>query len=78
MFLVTERSFSMFGLCVEQVARMANDGLLPAVRCARHFRFDPQRLRVWVGNGGAEGWRRTRAVSAISQSESMVMPSEVT
>lgn len=33
---------------------------MPAIRCGRQFRYDPERLAEWARGGGAGGWRRER------------------
>jgi excisionase family DNA binding protein len=57
-FLTVEMVAELYMLKKRQVRHMANEGLLPSIRCGRQFRFDPERLRIWAENGGAGGWRR--------------------
>jgi excisionase family DNA binding protein len=42
----------------DRVAAMAREGLLPAIRCGRSWRFAPTRLQEWMELGGAGGWKR--------------------
>jgi len=57
-FLTVAMVAKQYRLTERQVRAMANDGILPAIRCGRQFRFDPDRLRIWAEHGGAGGWRR--------------------
>jgi len=43
----------------DRVATMAREGLLPAIRCGRSWRFAPTRLWEWMESGGAGGWKRS-------------------
>ena len=43
----------------DRVATMAREGLLPAIRCGRSWRFAPSRLMKWMEAGGAGGWKRS-------------------
>lgn len=45
----------------DRVATMAREGLIPAIRCGRSWRFSPSRLREWMESGGAGGWKRLRS-----------------
>ena len=44
---------------VDRVAAMAREGLLPAIRCGRTWRFSLSRLNEWMESGGAGGWKRS-------------------
>ncbi|MGA2713571.1 MAG: hypothetical protein ABSG41_10740 [Bryobacteraceae bacterium] len=37
---------------------MAREGLLPAIRCGRTWRFSPDQVNTWMQGGGAGGWKR--------------------
>lgn len=45
---------------IDHVYGLVRDGVLPAIRVGRAWRFDEQKLRHWIERGGAGGWRRER------------------
>jgi excisionase family DNA binding protein len=57
--LRTDEVAAILDISAERVATMAREGLLPAVRCGRTWRFGPSRLYRWMESGGAGGWRRS-------------------
>ncbi|MEW6047003.1 MAG: helix-turn-helix domain-containing protein [Bacillota bacterium] len=45
----------------DRVYQLVREGLLPAVRVGRQIRFDADKLRDWIEQGGCAlpgGWRR--------------------
>ena len=60
--LRTDEVAEILDIPAERVATMARQGLLPAVRCGRSWRFAPSRLRQWMEWGGAGGWKRPSPV----------------
>jgi excisionase family DNA binding protein len=42
----------------QQIRRLVREGIIPAIRCGRQLRFDPERLQEWAAQGGAGGWKR--------------------
>jgi len=52
------RVASILDVPKDQVYKLAQDGLLPAIRVGRAWRFDEKTLRKWIDQGGAGGWRR--------------------
>lgn len=45
----------------DRVYELAREGVLPAVRLGRQIRFDEDKLRAWIDQGGCAlpgGWRR--------------------
>jgi excisionase family DNA binding protein len=56
--LRTDEVAVILDIPADRVATMAREGLLPAIRCGRSWRFAPARLRKWMESGGAGGWKR--------------------
>jgi excisionase family DNA binding protein len=57
--LRTDEVAVILDIPADRVATMAREGLLPAIRCGRSWRFAPSRLRKWMESGGAGGWKRS-------------------
>jgi excisionase family DNA binding protein len=57
--LRTEQVAVLLDIPTDRVASMAREGLLPAIRCGRTWRFAPFRLTEWMDSGGAGGWKRS-------------------
>lgn len=62
--LRVKRVAELLDVTPEHVYRMVQDGLLPAIRVGRQWRFSENRLLNWMQQGGAGDWRRRTCLGA--------------
>ncbi len=65
--LRTDEIAAVLDVPAERVARMAREGLLPAIRCGRTWRFSPEKVQEWMQTGGAGGWKRALQKDTIQR-----------
>ncbi len=56
--LRTDEVAAVLDVPVNRVTTLAREGMLPAVRCGRVWRFPPSQLREWIDSGGAGSWKK--------------------
>jgi excisionase family DNA binding protein len=60
----------------DRIYKLAQSGLIPAIRVGRTWRFDAVKLAEWMDSGGAGGWK-LRANSGNETPEDMTQVATV-
>ena len=66
--LRTDEVAALLDVSSDRVTRMAREGLLPAIRCGRTWRFSPEQVEEWMRLGGAGEWRRPSLTEGATRS----------
>src|SRR5580658_1065519 len=74
--LRTDEVAVILDIPADRVATMAREGLLPAIRCGRSWRFAPSRLTEWMESGGAGGWKRSSVFAESHRGAGMNLVTE--